>query len=121
MIIINKESELSLKIEFDKEGSKRLIKALEDAIHTQSGLIEVNIKNNQNTIDLEFIQDNDMNEIIFSKDKIVIRIDKDEIEYAIERFIESKDSKCFYPAEVCECSNKKKYLTVYAEFYNSNS
>ncbi|CDM70302.1 hypothetical protein CM240_3185 [Clostridium bornimense] len=121
MININKESELSLKIEFDEEGSKGLIKVLEDTIHMKNGIIEVNNKVNQDTIGLEFIQDNDMNEIIFGNNKIVIKIDKDEIEYAIERFIESKESKCFYPAEVCECYYKKKYLTVYAELLNGNN
>lgn len=119
MININKENELALKIEFDEEGSKELIKVLEKTIHMQRGLLEVKNKINGNTIDLEFIQNDDINKILFNDNKIVIMIDKDEIEYAIERFIESIDSKYFYPAEVCECSNKKKYLTVYADFINS--
>jgi hypothetical protein len=118
MIGINKYSKLSLSIEFDEEGAKDLLSALKETICMKTAIIQVNNELNGGTVDLEFIQDDDMNRILFNNNKIILRMDTEDIEYTIERLIDSIDSKYFYPAEVCECSQnrKRKDIAVYAHF-----
>jgi hypothetical protein len=40
-------------------------------------------------------------------------MDEDELEYAKKRFIDSMIDKCFFPAELCECTYKKYGITIY--------
>lgn len=122
MIRINKHSKLSLSIEFDEEGAKELLSALKKTISMQNAIIQVNNELKGGAIDLEFIQDDDMNRIVFNNNRIILRMDTEDIEYTIERLIDGMDSKYFYPAEVCECAQnrKRKDIAVYAQFINKD-
>lgn len=93
---------------------------MQETICMQTSIIKVNNELKEGAIELEFIQDDDMNRILFNNNKIILRIDTEDIEYTIERLIESIDSKYFYPAEVCECTQnrKRKDIAVYAHFRN---
>lgn len=122
MIRINKYSKLSLNIEFDDEGAKYLLSAFQEAICMQTAVIQVINEIKGGTIDLEFIKDDESNRILFNNNKIILWMDTEDIEYAIERLIDSIDSKYFYPAEVCECTQngKRKDISIYAHFIKNN-
>lgn len=118
MIRINKHSKLSLSIEFDEKGAKELLSTLQETISMHTAIIQVNDELKGSTIKLEFIQDDDMDRILFNNNKIILRMDTEEIEYTIERLIDGMDSKYFYPAEICDCvqDKKGKEISVYAQF-----
>ena len=116
LIDVCKDGKYSIKISFDKQGSLNLIKNLTNALINKYSDIEAIHKTTQKSIKICFKKNNNINNIIFSKQNLIIELDSDEIEYAIERFKESEIQKIFYPSELCEGILKNKNVTIYAQY-----
>ena len=117
MIRIYKENRYSIKIEFDEQGAKKLIDGLKQSLNNEVGLIEATDMISGKKINIAFINNDDLNNIQFSKNNLIIELDSDEIEYAIERFTKSIIQKDFFPAELCEGTLDKHNVTLYARYF----
>ncbi len=110
----------SIKIEFDEQGAKDLIEGLKNVLKNESNTLKATDLEERKDIDLTFIKNSVTNNILFSQKKLIIEMDDDEIEYAIERFEHSINNKQFFPAELCEGILNRKNITVYARYIDLN-
>jgi hypothetical protein len=116
LLYLYTNNKYSIKIEFDEQGAKNLIEGLKNALKNDRSILKVTNIEEGKVIDLTFVKNDVTNNILFSQKELVIEMDIDEIEYAIERFYQSINNKTFFPAEVCEGIHNRKNITVYAKY-----
>lgn len=116
MIRIYKDNRCSIKIDFDEQGAKKLIKELKTSLDNGVGILEATDMISGRVLKMTFKRNDVSNNIQLSQNSLDIELDSDEIEYAIERFSESIIRKAFFPAELCEGILNPKNVTLYAEY-----
>lgn len=113
MIEFKQSNKYSIKFEYNENDVQKLIEELDNAIANNVGIHGVKVITEGVNKTLKFKKDNEENRIVSTVNEISITMDEDELEYAKKRFIDSMIDKCFFPAELCECTYKKYGITIY--------
>ncbi|MCK4261158.1 MAG: hypothetical protein KAX49_19445 [Halanaerobiales bacterium] len=112
MIQFNKDSKISITMKFDHYGANSLMNSLSAALNDKALLIQID--EHKTSKQLKFLKNEIDSSIFFARDEvIVIELDTDELEYAIERLNNCIKEKEFYPVEFFELRYKDRVLTVY--------
>ena len=118
MIKLYKHFIYSWQIDFDRQGGEELIGALQSALSNEEKVLKINYldKKGERIIDLVFINDEITYNVVLTKSKLSIEMDREEIEDAIERFGESIEIKYFYPAEFYQGKMGKNTISITAAY-----
>jgi hypothetical protein len=120
MIRFLKDGKYSIKMEFDLNGAKELLKLFELAYKNLSASVlldfESSIEKGKYQKEL-YVVKNDLDNRIYRKSTtLILELDNPSIEYGVHKLSECINGEDFYPAEFCEVSFRETNVTIYGFF-----
>lgn len=120
MILLYRDDEYALKLEFDLKGASQLKKNLQIALELGEIIINLekgSILEDNKTIDILKVTNAGEPSELYYKDKILtVELDKEIIEFCLERLNKCILGEEFFPAEICDVYYNDNELTLYGIF-----
>lgn len=120
MIRLFRDDEYALMLEFDLTGSKQLVELFNSAFQIGEGCIQLGsdsfFDGNKSVKDLIINNQGTPAELFYSSKSLIVQLDRDIIEFCIERLKNSFDSKDFFPSEICDLEYMGNEITLYGIF-----
>lgn len=113
MIEMLKNNTMSFLLKVDTQGIDKMLKYIETVSEKSKEYISIIYLGQEKKFAIKL--DSDVDEMLISENIVEICMDEEEIEYLEERLKNSRISKYFYPAEICERKYKNKCATIYCE------
>lgn len=113
MIEMLKNNTMSFLLKVDTQGIDKMLKYIETVSEKSKEYIPIIYLGQEKKFTIKL--DSDVDEMLISENIVEICMDEEELEYLEERLKNSRISKCFYPAEICERKYKNKCATIYCE------
>lgn len=120
MIRFFRDDEYALKLEFNLVGIKELVNKFQVALNDGEAILNIDkesILEIQEPIKyFKVTNKGKPSEIYYKSEILIIELDKDIIEFCLERFNECIEGNDFFPAEICDVDYKDEELTLYGMF-----